>query len=590
MKKEKKNKNAKGKAFDPGLIRRIFSYTKPYRGKFYAALVITLSLSALAIARPIIIQQIIDKYILQKDVHMLMIMTCVLLATLTTEALLQFSNIFITSFIGQSIIRDMRAQVYNHILSFKTKYFDTTPIGTLVTRAVSDIESLADVFSQGFIVIMGDILTLVVFITAMFIVNWQLALIVLTTIPLLLIATNMFKKGVKSSFTEVRNAVAALNTFVQEHIQGMKIVQVFNREEAEYKKFEAINETHKKANIRSIWFYSVFFPVVEILSSIAIGLLIWYAGVRLGKINISPGEITFFIMLTNMLFRPIRMLADRLNTLQMGMVASERVFKVLDTNEHIVNNGTVSADVIKGNIQFKNVSFAYNDEDYVLKNISFSVKQGETIAFVGATGAGKSSIINLLSRFYEYNSGEILIDSENIRAYELHKLRERVGIVLQDVFLFSDTIFNNITLHRSDIKKEQVVAAAKAVGAHDFIMALPGNYDYNVKERGATLSVGQRQLISFIRAYVFHPAVLVLDEATSSIDTETELLIQKATSMLTKGRTSILIAHRLATIQKADRIIVLDKGEIIESGTIQELLARNGQFKRLYELQFAENV
>lgn len=572
-----------------GLIRRIFSYTKPYRGKFYAALVITLTLSALSIARPIIIQQVIDKYIVQKDAHMLLVMTCILLATLFTEAVLQFANIFITSFIGQSIIRDLRSQVYKHILSFRTKYFDNTPIGTLVTRAVSDIESLADVFSQGFIVIMGDILTLLVFIITMFIVNWQLALIVLITIPLLLVATNIFKNGVKSSFTEVRNAVAALNTFVQEHIQGMKVVQVFNREDAEYKKFEAINDKHKKANIRSIWFYSIFFPVVEILSSIAIGMLIWYAGVRLGKVNISAGEITFFIMLTNMLFRPIRMLADRLNTLQMGMVASERVFKVLDTQEQIENKGRTSAQNIRGDIEFKNVWFAYNDEDYVLKNISFEVKQGETIALVGATGAGKSSVINLLSRFYEYNKGEILIDGKNIRDYELHELRTNIGIVLQDVFLFSDTIFNNITLHHPAISREQVIAAAKAVGAHDFIMALPGNYEYNVKERGATLSVGQRQLISFIRAYVFQPAVLVLDEATSSIDTETELLIQKATENITKGRTSILIAHRLATIQKADRIIVLDKGGIIESGTIQHLLSQKGQFKRLYELQFVEN-
>ncbi|MFL5753630.1 MAG: ABC transporter ATP-binding protein [Bacteroidia bacterium] len=586
--KKRKDKGVSGKAFDPGLISRIFSYTKPYRGKFYSALVITLSLSALSIARPIIIQQIIDKYIVQKDAHMLLIMTGVLLATLTTEAVLQFSNIFITSFIGQSIIRDLRSQVYKHILSFRTKYFDTTPIGTLVTRAVSDIESLADVFSQGFIVIMGDILTLIVFITTMFIVNWQLALIVLTTIPLLLVATNMFKNGVKSSFTEVRNAVASLNTFVQEHIQGMKIVQVFNREQEEYKKFEVINEKHKKANIRSIWFYSVFFPIVEILSSIAIGLLIWYAGVRLGKITISPGEITFFIMLTNMLFRPIRMLADRLNTLQMGMVASERVFKVLDTHDRIENEGTLPSTEIRGDIEFKKVWFAYNEKDHVLKGISFTVRQGETIALVGATGAGKSSVINLLSRFYEYNDGEILIDGKNIRDYELHQLRERVGIVLQDVFLFSDTVFNNITLHHPDITRKEVIAAAKAVGAHDFIMALPGGYDYNVKERGLTLSVGQRQLISFIRAYVFRPSILVLDEATSSIDTETEMLIQKATESITKGRTSIIIAHRLATIQKADRIIVLEKGEIIESGTIQELLSQKGQFNKLYELQFTE--
>jgi ATP-binding cassette, subfamily B, multidrug efflux pump len=366
------------KGLDAGMIRRIFAYTKPYRGKFYIAVVITLTLSALSIARPLIIQQIIDKHIVGKDSEMLLIMTCVLLGTLITEAVLQFANIFLTSFIGQNIIRDLRSQVYNHILHFRTKYFDNTPIGTLVTRSVSDIESLADVFSQGFIVILGDILTLLVFITTMFIVNWQLAFLVLTTIPLLLIATSIFKKGVKSSFTEVRNAVSALNAFVQEHIQGMKVVQIFNREQEEYKKFEAINENHKKANIRSIWFYSIFFPVVEILSSIAIGLIIWYAGVRLGKMNITAGEITFFIMLTNMLFRPIRMLADRLNTLQMGIVAAERVFAVLDNNEQIPNEGKLSSATIKGDIEFNNVSFAYNDDDYVLKNISFHVNHGET--------------------------------------------------------------------------------------------------------------------------------------------------------------------------------------------------------------------
>ncbi len=587
MTKTIKEKNNKSKTFDLKLLGRIFSYTRPYRVKFYLALLVTLLLSALTISRPLLIKFTIDNYIVSRNAEMVMVMSCTLIGALLAEALLQYANIFLTSFMGQHIIRDMRTQVFRHMLNFRTKYFETTPIGTLVTRSVSDIESLADVFSQGFIVIMGDILTLLVFIVAMLWENWQFALIVLTTIPLLLLATNMFKNGVKSSFTEVRNAVAALNTFVQEHIQGMKIVQVFNREEAEYKKFEQINEEHKKANIRSIWYYSVFFPVVEILSAVSIGLLIWYAGLKSGKLNISPGELSFFLMLTNMLFRPIRMMADRLNTLQMGMVAAERVFKVLDTNEVIETKGTYAPPHFQGQVIFKDVSFAYNEKDYVLNSISFTVNPGETIAIVGATGAGKSSVINLLGRFYEYNSGEILVDGVNIRNYELSHLRRHIAVVLQDVFLFSDSIYHNINLHQEDISREEVIAAAKAVGAHEFIMSLPGNYDYNVRERGAMLSAGQRQLIAFIRAYVFRPAILVLDEATSSIDTVSEQLIQKATEEITRNRTSIVIAHRLATIQKAHRILVMEKGRIIEQGTLSELLRQNGQFRRLYDLQFA---
>jgi ATP-binding cassette subfamily B protein len=402
----------------------------------------------------------------------------------------------------------------------------------------------------------------------------------------LLIATKFFQRGVKLTFGEVRNAVASLNTFVQEHIQGMKIVQVFNREEKEFEKFQEINNKHRDANIRSIWYYSIFFPIVEILSSLAIALLIWYAGARAMDLQISPGELTFFIMLTNMLFRPIRMMADRLNTLQMGIVAADRVFKVLDTQETIENKGTYIPSQIKGDIEFKNLSFAYIEEEYVLKSITLSIKAGQTVALVGATGSGKSSITNLIPRFYEFNSGEIKLDDKDIREYELNYLRSNIGIVLQDVFLYSDTILNNITLNNSSITKEEVVAAAKSIGAHEFIMNMPGDYNYNVKERGATLSVGQRQLLAFLRAYVHKPAILILDEATSSIDTATEALIQKATEVLTQGRTSIVVAHRLATIQKADKVIVLEKGEIIEQGSIDELLNKDGQFKKLYDLQF----
>jgi ATP-binding cassette subfamily B multidrug efflux pump len=584
--KEEKKIEEKKKKLDLAVVRRIFQYVKPYKTKFFFAVVITLSLSALAIARPLIIKLTIDKYIIAKDADMLLVMVIALLGALTIEALFQFLNIYITSTIGQSIIKDLRNQVYNHILNFRSKYFDTTPIGMLVTRAISDVEALADVFSQGFIVIAGDVLMLVVFVVTMLYINWQFALIVLTTVPLLLIATKFFQRGVKLTFGEVRNAVASLNTFVQEHIQGMKIVQVFNREEKELEKFQEINNKHRDANIRSIWYYSIFFPVVEILSSLAIALLIWYAGARAMDLQISPGELTFFIMLTNMLFRPIRMMADRLNTLQMGVVAADRVFKVLDTQETIENEGTYIPTQIKGDIEFKNLSFAYIEEEYVLKNISFSIKVGQTVALVGATGSGKSSITNLIPRFYEFNSGEIKLDDKDIREYELNHLRSNIGIVLQDVFLYSDTILNNITLNNSSISKEEVVAAAKSIGAHEFIMNMPGDYNYNVKERGATLSVGQRQLLAFLRAYVHKPAILILDEATSSIDTATEALIQKATEVLTQGRTSIVVAHRLATIQKADKVIVLEKGEIIEQGSIDELLNKDGQFKKLYDLQF----
>ncbi len=586
MSKEEKKIEEKKKKLDLAVVRRIFQYVKPYKTKFLFAVVITLSLSALAIARPLIIKLTIDKYIIAKDADMLLVMVIALLGALTIEALFQFLNIYITSTIGQNIIKDLRRQVYNHILNFRSKYFDTTPIGMLVTRAISDVEALADVFSQGFIVIAGDVLMLVVFVVTMLCINWQFALIVLTTVPLLLIATKFFQRGVKLTFGEVRNAVASLNTFVQEHIQGMKIVQVFNREEKEFGKFQEINNKHRDANIRSIWYYSIFFPVVEILSSLAIALLIWYAGARAMDLQISPGELTFFIMLTNMLFRPIRMMADRLNTLQMGVVAADRVFKVLDTQETIENSGTYIPTQIKGDIEFKNLSFAYIEDEYVLKNISFSIKAGQTVALVGATGSGKSSITNLIPRFYEFNSGEINLDGKDVREYELNYLRSNIGIVLQDVFLYSDSILNNITLNNSSISKEEVVAAAKSIGAHEFIMNMPGNYDYNVKERGATLSVGQRQLLAFLRAYVHKPAILILDEATSSIDTATEALIQKATEVLTQGRTSIVVAHRLATIQKADKVIVLEKGEIIEQGSIDELLNKDGQFKKLYDLQF----
>ncbi|MBL7889554.1 MAG: ABC transporter ATP-binding protein [Bacteroidia bacterium] len=584
------SKKVTGKAVDLQILKRIFSYIGPHKKIFVLAATTTLTLSVIAIVRPLIVKYTLDNYISVPNAKMLMNMTMLMLLSLITEAFLQFSDSYLTNKLGQSIIKDLRIKVFSHILNFKLKYYDNTPIGTLVTRSVSDIEVIADIFSEGLIVIIGDILKVIIIIIAMFTIDFDLTLMVLIPIPLLLIATYIFKRSVAASFQEVRTQVARLNSFVQEHITGINIIQIFNREKEEMSKFDDINAKHRDANIRSIMAYSIFFPVVEILSSASLGLLVWWGGKNVLSSQISLGDITAFIMLLNYTFRPIRQLADRFNTLQMGMVSSERVFKIIDTEDIITDHGTEKADHIKGDVAFNNVYFAYNNEDWILKNISFSAKTGQTIALVGATGAGKSSIINLLNRFYEYNKGTISIDGINIRNYELTSLRKNIGVVLQDVFLFSDSIMNNITLNNPEISKEKVIEAAKIVGAHDFISKLPNGYDYNVMERGAMLSVGQRQLISFIRAYIYNPKILVLDEATSSIDTESEQMIQYAINKLTENRTSIVIAHRLATIQKADKIIVMEKGEIIEEGTHQELLKQNGHYKRLFELQFKEDV
>lgn len=589
MAKEKKISSAK--AVDWPVIKRIFAYIKPYRANFSLAVFTTISLAFLSPVRPYLVQYTFDNFVALPNAPMLLYMTIALIALLFLEAAFQFFDSYLTNRLGQNIIRDLRIQLYKHIVNIRLKYYDNTPIGTLVTRAVSDIETIADIFSEGLIVIIGDLLKISVILVVMLVLNVKLTLIILIPIPFLLVATYFFKQAVQASFQDVRTQVARLNAFVQEHITGMNVVQVFNREKTEQNNFEKINARHRDANIRSILAYSIFFPVVEILSSVSLGLIIWWGGKGILNQTTSVGELVSFIMYTNMLFRPIRQLADRFNTLQMGMVSSERVFKVLDTNEIILNKGIQLAENIKGNIEFKDVWFSYtNDGAWILKNISFSVKQGETIALVGATGAGKSSVINLLNRFYEYDKGVIGIDTINIRDYELGSLRKNIGVVLQDVFLFSDTLANNISLNNPDITREQIIEAAKIVGAHDFITQLPNGYDYNAMERGAMLSVGQRQLISFIRVYVYNPKILVLDEATSSIDTESEQLIQNAIELLTKNRTSIIIAHRLATIQKADKIIVMDKGEIIESGNHQELLKQNGHYKRLFELQFKEEL
>ena len=577
-----------GKTFDLPLLKRVMRYVKPYSLIFCSTGFLAILLAFLAPFRPVLIQYAFDHYILLPDVEGLLNITFILIVLLFLETVIQFFYIYWANFLGQSVVRDIRIELYDHILNFKQKKFDNTPIGTLVTRVVSDIETIADIFSQGLLVIIGDVMKLLVIITVMFITDYQLALFSLSTIPILLIATNWFKKSIKIAFQQVRLQVAQLNNFVQERIVGIKIVQLFNREKLEYHNFRKINNLHKEAHVKSIWYYSVFFPIVEVLSAISIALLMWWGGIQvISSSEVTLGELVAFILYIHMLFRPIRQLADRFNVLQMGMVASERVFDVLDTDSTIVDNGLIDKK-IEGDIEFKNVFFAYNDNDWVLKDISFKVSAGTTLALVGATGSGKTSIINLLTRSYNHDKGEILIDGVDYLNYKLHCLRNNMSLVLQDVFLFSDSILNNISLHQKGISKEKIVAAANKMDIDSFINKMPGSYDYKVKERGAMLSVGQKQLLSFLRAYVTDPSILILDEATSNIDSESEILIQKSIKEITQGRTSIIIAHRLATIQGADHIILLDNGEILESGTHQELIDQNGKYKKLFDLQFKD--
>lgn len=584
-----------GDTFNVGLLKRVFEYVKPYRNIFIWSVVLTVLLAIMAPIRPFLIGYTLDEFILKSDYNGLVKITILTLLLLVLQTIIQYSHTLLTNTLGQSAIKDLRINVFNHISKLRLKYFDQTPIGQLITRTVSDLETIADIFSEGLIAMIGDLLQVIVIVCVMFYIDWQLTLVVLAPIPLLIVATRIFQKSIKVAFQEIRTEVANLNTYLQEHISGISIIQYFAREEQEYKKFKKINSRYRDANIRSNWYYSIFFPVVELISAMSLGLLIWYGANRIlnNPIDVKPGVITTFIICINMLFRPIRELADKFNTLQMGMVGAERVFKVLDTQETTLNNGTLAPLQLQGAISFDKVWFSYvqdgevTEEQYVLKDISFDVKAGQTVALVGATGAGKSSTVNILSRFYETQKGTIKIDGVDIKDYELSYLRSRIATVLQDVFLFSDTIFNNITLNNPAITFDEVVEAAKKVGAHDFIERLPGGYHYNVMERGATLSSGQAQLISFIRALVYQPVILVLDEATSSVDTETEMLIQKAIDQLMQDRTSIVIAHRLSTIQKADLIVVLDKGEIKEKGTHQALLKMNGYYKRLYDLQFS---
>ncbi|GAC1308501.1 MAG: ABC transporter ATP-binding protein [Mucilaginibacter sp.] len=586
-----------GKALDWKLLMRVMHYVKPYNVTFIISAFLTIFLAASALVQPILMQKTLDNYILKDNYGGLVFMVELMVGMLAIQTGAQYYQTYMTNSLGQSVIRDLRIDIFNHITSLRLKYFDRTPIGMLITRTVSDLETIADIFSEGLISIMGDMLLVIVVIAYMLVKDWKLALITLTPMPFLFLSTYVFKEAIKSSFQEVRTQVAHLNTFLAEHISGISIIQLFAREDQELRKFKAVNKKHRDAHIRSNWYYSIFFPVVEILFACCIALLVWYGCKRiltdqqLGSISskgtISPGVILEFILYLNILFRPIRQLADKFNTLQMGMVGADRIFKVLDTDEVAINTGKLRPEKLLGEIEFKNVWFAYNDENWVLKDISFHVKPGKTLALVGATGAGKSSTINILNRFYEIGKGSVKIDGEDIRNYDVNFLRSRIATVIQDVFLFTDTIANNIGLNNDAITREQIIAAAKDVGAHEFIERLPGGYDYNVMERGATLSAGQAQLISFIRALVYNPAILVLDEATSSVDTETEILIQNAISKLMQGRTAIVIAHRLSTIQNADKIIVLDHGEIKETGTHQQLLRiENGYYRKLYDLQF----
>ena len=578
-----------GKAFDMQIFSRLMSFAKRYRLYFLIASSSTILLALSSILTPYILINTVDKYMISKDQVGLLNYSLLMLAILLLEVLLQFVFIYYANWVGQHIIRDMRAHIFRHILKFKMSYFDTNSVGKLVTRVVSDIETIAAFFSNGVFTILSDVLKMLAVAGIMLFLNWKLALITMSVLPILVYATKVFQVAIKATFQEVRNQVANLNGFVQERVTGMKIVQLFNREEIEYQNFKEINDKHKVANIKTIWYYSVFFPIAEILSSIGIGLIVWFGGGQaIQNSGISVGMIMGFIQFAQMLFRPLRQIADKFNQLQMGIVAGERVFKVIDTQSSIAKNGTLEAVNLKGNISFDNVRFSYVKGEEVLKGISYEVKSGQTIAIVGATGAGKSTIINLINRFYEIDSGTIFVDGISVEEYTLESLRNQIAIVLQDVFLFSDSILNNITLKDENISLQDVENAAKQIGIHDFINTLPGGYHYNVKERGAMLSSGQRQLIAFLRAYVSKPSILILDEATSSVDANSEQMIQFATEKITKERTSIVIAHRLATIKQADKILVMDKGLIVEEGTHYELIEKeNGYYKNLYDKQFS---
>lgn len=575
------------------MLKRVLFLLGGQKRPFSLAGILIILFAASAAYRPHLIGSAIDEEMTKGDSHGLLMIFLIVAVLLVVEAIMQFYQTYIANSVAQSVTMDLRSSLFDHVLNFRLRYFDKTPVGTFVTRVVSDIDGIAQVFSNGLLTIVGDILKLIVVIGIMLFISPKLTLIVLIPIPILIFSTRIFQRVLQQAYTQVRNQVSKMNVFIQEHVTGMSIIQVFNQEEREKDKFENINRQHRTAHIRTVWAFSIFFPVVELLSAASIALLIWWGIGDIVNANFSAGDLMKFTLYIFMLYRPIRQLADRFTVLQEGVVNATRVFKLFDSVEEMPHDGKVDDAAFEGEIEFKDVWFSYTDEhseenklDWVLKGVSFKVEPGQTIAFVGATGAGKTSIINLLNRFYEYQKGEINIDSRSLKDIDLQYIRKNVAVVLQDVFLFSDSVLNNVTLLDPNISKEQVIAAAKEVGAHEFISKLPGQYDYDVKERGGMLSVGQRQLLAFLRAYVYNPKILVLDEATSSVDTESEELIQHAIEKLTKGRTSIVIAHRLSTIQKADKIIVMDSGRIIESGTHDELIQQEGQYRKLFELQF----
>lgn len=583
-------KSNTGNAFDFKLFNRLLKFTKPYTFTFIYVVFAAVALSAVGLIRPYLLKLVIDDAITPQDHLYLVELISWMFAALVAEVVLQLSFIYYANWLGQEVIRDIRIQLFRRMLNFKMKYFDTSAVGRLVTRAVGDIETIASIFSQGLFMIMSDILKMGAILGFLFYQSWELTLIVLALFPLIIIATRIFQRKMKGAFEIVRNQVANLNSFVQERITGMKIVQIFNREDKEFADFKEINTKHKEGWIKTVWYNSIYFAFVEMITSITIGLLVWYGGVQIiGEEAISIGLIIMFIEYAQQLFRPLRQIADKFNSLQMGMVAANRVFAILDTSSFIKDEGKIKAENVAGKLEFNDVFFGYNSDETIIKGINLKVNPGETIAIVGATGAGKSTIINLLSRFYEIDKGSITLDGTNIKDYDLASLRNEIAVVLQDVFLFADSILNNITLRKKEITREEVILAAQEIGVNDFIETLPNGYDYNVKERGAMLSSGQRQLIAFLRAYVNKPSILILDEATSSIDSYSEQLIQNATEKITKGRTSIVIAHRLATIKNADKIIVMESGKIVEEGKHQDLLQKkNGHYKNLYEAQFKE--
>jgi len=581
----------KKEVFDVSLFKRLLQFIKPYNTVFAITLFSVLGLAIFGAIRPKVLQVAIDENIAAQTEEGFLYYILIYGGLLIIEVICNLLFIYFANWLGQSVVRDIRVKLFKHILNFKMKYYDNSSVGVLITRSITDMERIADIFGEGLFMIFSDLLKMFIVGCVMAYMNWRLSIIVFLTLPLIVFATKIFQKYMKKAFEEVRNEVSNLNSFVQERVTGMKILQLFTREDIEYKNFKVINDRHKKGWLKTVWYNSIFFPIAELLSSITLGLVVWYGGLNVVNQQLTTlGDLTAFIMFIPMMFRPLNQIANKFNTLQMGMVAADRVFKVLDTTSNIDDSGTKVAANFKGNIEFKEVHFSYVDDEEVLKGISFNVKAGDTVAIVGATGAGKSTIINLLNRFYSIKSGEILIDDVNIREVTLNSLRQQIAVVLQDVFLFADTILNNITLKNPDISEEEVHYAAKQIGIHDFIMSLPNGYHYNVKERGVMLSSGQRQLISFLRAYVTNPSILILDEATSSIDAYSEQLIQDATDKITKGRTSIVIAHRLATIKKADNIIVMDSGEIVEQGTHAELLEKEGGYYRnLYEVQFLQD-